>query len=133
MRVLLRCAAAVTIGALAAGCDLPPGPSTPIVTEIFTGAIGPQGANVYRFAVISSSTVSVRLADVQPSAIALGLGLGTPKNDIDCTLLSSNPSAVVQQLPQISVTTNPGAYCVQVFDTGSVSSSAAFSVIVTHS
>jgi len=133
MSVRFRLATTLTIAALAAGCDLPPGPSTPVVTETFTGAVGPQGANVYRFVVASSSTVSVRLSEVQPSAIALGLGLGTPKNDVDCTLVSSNPSAVVQERPQISVTTNPGAYCVQVFDTGSVSSSAAFSVIVTHS
>ena len=133
MRVLVRIATALTAAALATSCDLPPGPSTPIVTETFAGSIGPQGANVYRFVVISSSTVSVRLSEVDPAAIALGLGLGTPKNDLDCTLLSSNPSAVVQERPQISVTTNPGAYCVQVFDSGSVSSSASFSVVVTHS
>ncbi len=133
MHVRFRIAAALTIAALAAGCDLPPGPSPPIVTETFSGAVGPQGANVYRFVVASSSTVSIRLSEVQPAAIALGLGLGTPKNDVDCTLVSSNPSAVVQERPQISVTTSPGAYCVQVFDSGSVSSSAAFSVIVTHS
>ena len=133
MRVRFRIATTLTLAVLAAGCDLPPGPSPPIVTETFSGAVGPQGASVYRFVVVSSSTVSVRLSEVEPTAIVLGLGLGTPRNDIECTLVSSNPSAVVQERPQISVTTSPGVYCVRVFDTGGVSSSAAFSVVVTHS
>ena len=123
----------VSLALSTAGCDLPPGPSAPIVTETFTGAIVAQGFSVYRFAVRSTSIVSVRLSQVDPAAVALGLGLGTPKDDADCTLLSSNPDAFVQAKPQISVTTNAGGYCVQVFDTGHVSGSAAFSVVITHS
>ncbi len=118
--------------ASAIACDLPPGPSPPAITETFTGSIVTNGSSVYTFTVFTAGTVSVQLSEVQPLATAMGLALGTPKNGVDCVTLSANPESVAKTAPQISVTTNPGTYCVQLFDTGHVSGSASFSVIIRH-
>jgi hypothetical protein len=124
---------ALTISAFDASCDLPPGPSTTGgVAETFTGTLLPQGSSVYMFTVLSAGVVSVHLSNVEPLTVALGLGVGTRKNDA-CVLTSSSPSAVTESLPQIAVSMNAGQYCVEVFDTGNVSGSASFSVVIKHS
>ena len=119
--------------ACAAACDLPPGTSTPVVTETFSGSIVASGQSVYTFTVLTKSTITVHLSRVDPLATLLGLAVGTPKGGVDCAILSSNPDTGAAATPQISVTTSGGTYCVEVFDTGGVSGSASFSVVIVHS
>jgi hypothetical protein len=46
---------------------------------------------------------------------------------------SSTSTAVAGSAPQISVTENPGTYCVDVYDVGNLTAASTFTVAITHS
>jgi hypothetical protein len=48
-------------------------------------------------------------------------------------LTSSNPTALAGSTPQISVTENPGSYCVAIYDVGNLTSASTFSISIAHS
>jgi hypothetical protein len=56
-----------------------------------------------------------------------------PGGTTTCTLASTNPTAVTGSTPQISVSENPGEYCVEIYDVGNLTGNANFSVTIAHS
>jgi hypothetical protein len=46
---------------------------------------------------------------------------------------TSTPNAVPATTPQMSIQADPGSYCVQIADTGSVNTTATFTIRVNHS
>ncbi len=121
------------------GCNLlqdalsPTSPSSN--TETFSGAVPQQGSVVAgTFTVSQTGTVSVTLVALSPTATAaMGLGVGTPSGTTGCTLATSTSNAIAGSAAQISVTENPGNFCVSVYDVGNLTSAAAYTVTVTHS
>jgi hypothetical protein len=122
----------------ASACGLPSGSTTPTTvatgtTETFSGQLAPQASDVYMFTVSQAGAVSITLASLSPSAtVAVGLGLGTPNGTTSCTLTSSNPTAMAGSAPQITVTENPGSYCVEIYDVGNLTSTSTFSITIVH-
>jgi len=103
-------------------------------TETFSGTLALQGASLYTFTVAQAGTVSVTLSSLSPSATSpVSLGLGTPTGTTTCVASSSIPKAVAGSAPQITVTENPGTYCVNIADVGSLTSPSTFSITITHS
>jgi hypothetical protein len=85
------------------------------------------------FTVSQAGTVSITLASLSPTAtVAVGLGLGAPNGTTSCTLTSSNPTAMAGSTPQITVTENPGSYCVEIYDVGNLTSTSTFSITIVH-
>jgi hypothetical protein len=129
----------LALAVTASACGLPAGSTTPTTTstgttETFSGSLLPQGSDVYTFTVSQAGTVSITLASLSPSAtVAVGLGLGTPSGTTSCTLSSSNPTAMAGSAPQITVTENPGSYCVEIYDVGNLTSTSIFSITIVHS
>ena len=60
------------------------------------------------------------------------LGLGTSNGTSSCTITSANPTAVAGATAQITVTENPGSYCVQISDVGNLTAPSTFSITVVH-
>jgi hypothetical protein len=129
------------ISTFATGCDngsssdsTTTSPSTPIITENFTGTVDPSGTSVNPFTVATSGNqVNVILtAAGPPTTIYMGIGVGTYAN-ATCTLLT-NGSVVVQAgaTAQLSGTVNAGTYCVEVFDAGNQTAQISYAVTVTH-
>jgi hypothetical protein len=131
---ILTCAAILA----AAGCGLldnSTSPTTPEApTEAFSGTLTLQGSSLFSFTVTQAGTIRVTLATLSPSPTAgVGLGIGTPSGTAGCTLTSSTPSATAGSAAQITVTANPGTYCVKVYDTGNLTATASFTINITHS
>jgi hypothetical protein len=137
-RVFGPAAAAILLAALGAGCDLfntgsSTSPSASSTTETFAGSFAAQGFSVYTFTVVQTGTVSVTLVSLSPTpTTVVGLGIGTPNGTTACTLTSTNPTAVAGSTAQITVTENPGKYCVEIFDVGNLVGSATFSITIAH-
>ena len=120
------------------GCNLlnditsPSSPTTPAAsTETFSGTVAVQGTSRSTFTTTQAGTVNVTLATMSPG-VAMGLGIGTPNGTTACTLTSSNTSALAGSTPQLTVTEQPGSYCVSVYDVGNLTSVATFTVTVAH-
>ena len=132
------CGILVCVGAIlaSAGCDLfssSTSPSSDSPKETFSGTLAPQGSSVFTFTAAKSGTVAVTLTTLTPSTTSgVGLGFGTP-NGAACTLTSSTPNATAGSAAQITVNANAGSYCVRVYDSGSLTSAATFTITVTHS
>jgi hypothetical protein len=78
-------------------------------------------------------SVGVTLASLSPSStVAMGLGIGTPNGNA-CTLTTSTSSAVPGAAAQITVTENPGTFCVEIYDVGNLSGPVIYMIEVTHS
>ena len=90
-----------------------------------------QGTSRTTFTTTQAGTVNVTLATMSPS-VAMGLGIGTPNGTTACTLTSSNTSAMAGSSPQLTVTEQPGSYCVSVYDVGNLTGVATFTVTVAH-
>ena len=131
-------AVAIVLAAfLGNGCNLFNNSSTSpssTTTETFAGTLSAQAPSIYTFTVMETSTVAVTLVTLGATATtAVGLGLGTPSGTTACTMTSTNPTAVAGSTPQISVSENPGTYCVEIYNVGNVLTSATFSITIAHS
>ncbi len=130
-------ALAIVAALISGGCNLlddsssPSSPSPATSTETFNGSVGVQGTSRTTFTVAQAGVVSVTLATMSPSA-AMGLGIGTPNGTTACSLTSSNTSAIAGSSPQLTVTEQPGSYCVSVYDVGNLTGVATFTVTVAH-
>jgi hypothetical protein len=136
MRTFLVASIALGLAVLGAGCGWFNGnsstsPSSTTPTEIFTGTLLAQQSSLYTFTVTATGTVGVDLTSIGPTSVPVGLGVGTPSGTT-CLLTSSNPTAMAGSTAQITVTENPGMYCVEIYDTGKVSGSATFSITISH-
>ena len=109
----------------------PSTPTTSTSSETFSGSVGVQGAGRATFTTAKSGTVTVTLS-VLSANVAVGLGIGTPSGATACTLTSSNASTLAGSTPQITGTQPAGTYCVSVYDVGNLTTTATFSIIVSH-
>lgn len=121
---------------LGAGCGFFQDSTSPSSTrtETFSGTLSQHGNAVGTFTVSQTGTVSVTLASLSPSStVAVGLGIGTPSGTNACTLTTSTSNAVAGSSAQISVTENPGSFCVEIYDVGNLTTAVTYTINVTHS
>lgn len=97
-------------------------------TETLSGTVAQSSSATHTISVAGEGDLHVTLSNLDPTA-TVGLGIGQP-SDAGCTLLASNAAATSGT--NLSLEVEPGSYCVSVYDVGNLSSSATYSLTVTH-
>jgi hypothetical protein len=133
---------AMGLAVFAAGCFLPPGPtsssdSTPSapasLTETFSGTLAVRGSSTGTFSVVQSGTVSVTIASLgAPADTTVGVAIGIPTSAGSCSYLVVNATAIAGSAAQVSAAEAPGQYCVAIYDVGKLTAAAAFTMTVAH-
>src|ERR1700674_240487 len=121
-----------------AGCsNSSPSTTAPTVTspttDTFSSVVFAGGAVSRAFTLSSAGTVSATLVSAAPPpTIVVGLGVGIPLlNGAGC-LLSSSVNTAAGPAAQVTATVGTGAYCVQIFDPGTITDPVSFTVNVVH-
>jgi hypothetical protein len=110
---------------------------TPLVfnNQTYAGTLAVGGTGFYSILVSQAGPVGINLAAVQtPGGAALsfpmGIGIGVPKGTACARTASQN--ATPGLATQLTVTVNPGTYCVAVFDVGNLTGTVNFAMRITH-
>ena len=144
MSRLIRSAAVVAVMCLAGGaCTSTTAPSesdsgiTPLVftTQTFAGTLQVNGSGFYSIFISQAGPVGLTLAAVQtPGGAALsipvGIGVGIPRGTGCARTISQ--TTVPGLAAQLSVTLNPGTYCVAVFDAGNLTAAVNFAMRIRY-
>ena len=127
----------------AAGCSnsaadtsttLPTAPSSPLVTENFSGTVQVGSNDSKPFTVTSSGfQITADLTSAGPPAtISMGIGVGTLVAGT-CQLSSGGfITAPAGSTPQLTGTINAGQYCFMVYDVGNQSAPITYTATVNH-
>jgi hypothetical protein len=120
-----------------AGCgdDLtsrpPTTPTTPSVTETFTGTLTRNGGATHPFVGSSSGTVTATLTTVAPDAsVIVGLSVGT-WNGNACQVVIAKDNAV-QGSVVVASASSAGNLCVRIYDTGHMVNPVSYLITVVH-
>ena len=123
--------AALWLGACDNGpSTVPTPPTTPTVTETFTGTVNLNGAVVHSFSTQGAGSVTATITALNPSGALVGFQMGTWLGSI-CTIVVSNDLATLSSVlagntqsradlcvrlhdPNGLLTANPVTYTVQV-------------------
>jgi hypothetical protein len=102
-------------------------------TETFTGTVVIGGRDFHSFAVTVTGTIDVTLtAATPPSAIVMGVSVGTPADGKCTALAGASAKASAGASAQLSGMASPGTLCVDVHDVGNQSAPVSYTVTVTH-
>jgi hypothetical protein len=118
-------------GDLFGGNPNSPSKDTP-TTDTFNGSLAQGGSLTFTFSVGTAGSVAVTLTSVSPpttNPLALGVG---PVSDGNCTISNSTSGAIASGNAQLSATQDKGNYCVKVTDSGSLATTSAITVTVSH-
>jgi hypothetical protein len=135
--------ALIVVSALAAaGCSsgddasssLPATPSSPLVTENFSGTVQVGGSDAHPFTVTSSGfQISLDLTSVgPPSTITMGFGIGSWDGTTCSPLSGGYGNYQASTTPQLGGNINAGAYCAIVFDVGNQSAPVTYTAVILH-
>jgi hypothetical protein len=112
----------------------PTAPTTPLVTENFSGTVAVGGNDAHSFTVTSdNANLTLALTSAGPPAtIAMGFGIGQTVGG-SCQLLSGGYGTyAASTTPQLSGSIGAGVYCVMVYDVGNETAPVTYTVVVTH-
>lgn len=131
----LRALLIAVLALAAAGCDDASTATSPTVTspvtETFNGQFLPGGTAARAFTAASPGTVSITLAQIGPPADAVvGLGVGIPQSTGTGCLLTQAIQTGASPSPQLTVSVDAGAYCVRLYDIGTLTAAVAFTVTI---
>jgi len=104
-------------------------PAAPAVTERFAGTLPVGGARFYSFSIAVYGTVNANLVSMDQD-LPVNLGLGSPSGP-GCSV-GSPTSVQISATTQVSNAFQPGLYCVNISDSGNLSSPATFVVTIDH-
>lgn len=128
----------VILGALlhvSTGCsepvETPTSATTAATTFTLSNTITVNGTASRSFVTTASGAIELTLSSVVPE-VPLGVGVGIPRADGGGCQLTRSAETVGGSGPHVTVDAVPGAYCVKVFDLGSISERVTFSAVVTH-
>ena len=128
-------AVSVLLATLGAGCKSPAPPSPVLATETFTGTLAPLATAFHPFTVkyaFSSTDLSVIVNSLSPLAgITIGVGFGTISGTT-CSLIITQPAAPIGQELFANGGAPAGNYCVQIFDSGTLTDTVNYSITVKH-
>ncbi len=116
-----------------AGCgDDPattPTPTPTTTTVVFSSNLAMGGSTSRSFDVTRAGTVSATLVAVGGSTtLKVGLGVGIPLSDGTGCVLSRSVETVPGTTAQLELNVDIGKYCVQIYDPGTLTSVAAFTI-----
>jgi hypothetical protein len=125
--------------ALLAGCDntanefvtptTPTGPTGSPVTEVFASQIFVGGSSARSFTAAQAGTASATLTSVSvPAGTKIGFGMGVPDTLGSGCLFTRSLDAVAGDAITLSV--DAGTYCVRVYDLGTLTANASFSITI---
>jgi hypothetical protein len=132
----------VSSAVAAAGCSsstdtsstLPAAPSSPLVTNTFSGTVPVGGNDSNPFTVTSDGfqiTIDLTAAGPPPT-ITMGIGIGAPVGGT-CQLLSGGSTmAQAGATPQLSGNIPAGQYCLMIYDVGNQAGPITYTVVVNH-
>ena len=108
----------------------------PAVTESFTGTLAISGTDSHPFNVPVPGEVDVTLTAIDPApnpAVPLTLAIGLPSSTTlgHCATIQTI-STVPGPSPQITGHALAGNFCVSVTDTGNLTASVTYTVVVAH-
>lgn len=117
--------------AAACGTDTTIAPSTTSSTTLaFSSAVVPGGASSRAFVVSKAGTLTVTLSSAGAATTIVGLGLGIPNpSGTGCNLttaVTTTPGAN----PQLTASVDAGAYCVRIYDVGTLTDSVGFAITI---
>ena len=137
MRAFILRALVLSIAAIGAGCsgeidDLPTTPDPVVVTETFSGTININGAATHNVFTSATGTVTATLTSLGDNAPAkIGFSMGTLAG-ATCSIILRNDNAVATSVLQGTVSTLGGSLCVTVYDTGALTESVSYTMVVSH-
>jgi hypothetical protein len=135
LRLLLVACSLTTFAGCALAAPSAPSPSTPTrTTDTFEGSFKYQGSAAHAFTVTEAGSVEVRVTALSPlSTMAIGTSVGT-WNGTSCTAANIRNDNARVGAAALSGTTQPGDYCVNLYDSGNVPSTwtVTYTVEVTH-
>lgn len=100
-------------------------------TESFTSNLTVQGS-AWRFVnAIAGGTVTATLTTTDQPTKVVGLGIGLRSGIANC-LITREVTATAGSSPRIDATVDAGAYCIKVFDTGTLTTPMNFTVSITY-
>jgi hypothetical protein len=114
--------------------SLPTAPTTPLVTENFSGTVQVLGSDAHTFTVTSANApITLTLTSAgPPPTITMGFGIGTwDATTSTCTFVSSG-FVQTQAGPTYSATIASGLFCLMVSDIGNLSAPIIYTAVVTH-
>ena len=110
--------------------------TTPVATrttDTFTGTVAIGGSDFHSFPVAAAGAIDVTLTSTAPpSAIVMGISVGVPADGKCAPLAGASTKAAAGSAVQLSGTTSPGTFCVDVHDAGSQAAAVSYTVTVTH-
>lgn len=122
-------------GAAACSSDTsdPVSPTTiPSTSFTYATTFTARGAVTRSFEQIGRGPVTMTLTSVTPE-VPLGIGIGIPRQDGTGCNLTTALTATPAASPQITITADPGTWCVRVWDPGTVTGErVSFTMSVTH-
>jgi len=120
----------VAVLAAACGSESPTSPTTTTPTSpttvTWTPLLPPGGTASRSFTTSQAGTVSVTLTSVP---VPLGFGIGVPRTTGGCLLSTSRVDATGATM---SIAVDQGAYCVEVYDEGNLTTQSGFTVTITY-
>jgi hypothetical protein len=126
----------------AAGCSnsdntstpLPTAPSSPLVTENFSGTVQVGSNDSKPFTVTSDGfQITVDMTSAGPPAtISMGIGVGTFVAGTCQVSSGGTTTAPAGSTPQLSGTIAAGQYCMMIYDVGNQSGPIAYTAVVLH-
>jgi len=113
---------------------LPTVPTTPLVTENFSGTVQVGSNDSKPFTVTSSGfQITVDLTSAGPPAtISMGIGVGTYVGGTCQLSTGGTTTAAAGSTPQLSGTIASGQYCFMVYDVGNQSGPITYTAVVLH-
>jgi len=107
------------------------GASSSAATLPFTPWFTAKGSASRSFEQLATGAVALTLTAASPD-VRLGIGLGIPRPDGSGCNLTRAVEAGVGGAPQLTVTAEPGVWCVRVYDLGHVPERVTFALDVSH-
>ncbi len=130
----------VTSGLVASGCSKT-APSPVESDQDFTGTLAVMGADVKTFTVnyaddVSDAGVTVNslttVANGTAVNVTIGVAFGTPAADGSCDRFIGTDTATIGTELVAAADFNAGAYCVQIYDVGTLTEPVNYSITVRH-
>jgi hypothetical protein len=131
MKLLVATLCAVALACAACTEAVPAAPSVApaAITETFTATLGVSGSNTHPITVQQVSRFVVTMVSIDP-AVRVGMAVGSLSNGT-CVALTTN--STVEAGGTISGTALAGSFCIEVYDVGTITDSATYTISVAHS
>ena len=133
-------ALSVVCALLAAGCDqggttteLVRPTTAPVKLVSFSGTLQPLATNTYIFSVTQDGYVEATLVGLgAPSAVTVGLGIGTPSTTGECSV-SKSVTTGAGPTAQLIGTGIAGRLCIAISDVGNLTGPTLYTITVATS